>query len=93
MFYRKNRFNGVTKVIRRDFKTEREMVIAVFGKIRDLTNAKIIQWCDTSDDQKYIIIFVEQTEKKGPHQNGPLYTTEDECIAECEAVFLNAIFI
>ena len=81
MLYRKNEKKGITKVVRFDYESDREKVIAVFGTIEDLTNAKIIQWCDNPNDKKYIISAVEQTEKKGPHKNGKLYDSEDDCIA------------
>ena len=93
MLYKKNEKKGITKVVRFDYESDREKVIAVFGTIEDLTNAKIIQWCDTKDDKKYIIITVEQTEKKGPHHYGKLYNSEDDCITACEEIFLTTIFI
>lgn len=80
-YTRRTKKKGITKVVRFGYESDCEKVIAVFGTIEDLTNAKIIQWCDNPNDKKYIIISVEETEKKGPHKIGKLYDSEDDCIA------------
>ena len=91
-FEKSKRHSGITRVYKTDIR-DKKKIIAIFGKICDLTDAKIIQFCDCEDDEKFIIILATEIEKSGAHQNGKLFNTEAECIAECELIFLNAIFL